>query len=804
MEDKKGEYGHGNPHNLLLDLLNSSGIRYRDIYYTPVMKCRKPESGKITAGQLRDCKEHLAKEIEDVKPEYIITLGSTAFKALTNRAKITESHGQMIEHKDGFMVLPTFHPSMSLRDPRFWDRIHTDFKKFGKIVNGEELTQHKLNYERVMSEESLDKVLRAIKRSGVVAYDLETNGLQMRLRTSEIEQTVIANYQKVFVVEHEYFTNQQMSDFHKRCATLLQGKVVVGQNAKFDNLWLYYMFGVRFPLTFDTMLASHICDENSPNGLKQNARSILEMDDWDVSTDIKKGIIEPSKTRIAELKRTLARANKDYPKERREKDLQELIEKERELNREKRAEYAAWDGYSTIRLYSHFKNELSKDPELEQLFYSLVMPVARTYEQVEINGVYIDLENMNKAEKILNRKIRRIRRSLNRYIRGKDYEDPNWNSAPFINRVLFDELKLTPAGFTEGGAPSTAEDNLVKMKSQHPIISLILEYRGAFKQLSSFIEGWKKRMIDGQLFPSFKVAGTVTGRPSCSDPNLQQVPRDPFIRSLVGAPPGWVFFEVDYSQIELRVAAAISGEPNMLRIFRTGGDIHEATYQMIMGMTTEQAVAHIEDEGKRKAQLKEERKKAKAINFGFIYGMGWKKFREYCETKMGLFITDSESKAWRKRYFETYPGLTDWHNRQRRIVRALGFVRTYTGRIRHLPQINSPDQGLAAEAERNAINAPVQGFGAEMILMALPEVSDYFTLDQLRVSGTIHDAMVGIVREDIALPAMARVKKIMESPKIMRDFGIELPLPIIADVTLGNWGIGKDYDADELPEPLEA
>lgn len=769
LEDNKGEYGHGNPQKLLLELLHAAGISYSECYYTPAVKCRKGDKGKVSATQLKECKEYLFQELEDVKPDFVLTLGATALKALTNKAKITEIHGQVIEHKLGFKVLPTFHPAMSLRDPRFWDSIHADFRRFGKIIKGEELTQHNLKYKRITTESGLSEVLKAIKTSRVVAYDLETNGLQMRYRTSEIGQTVIATFRMVYVVEHEEFSKDQMDKFHLQAKTKMSGKVVVGQNAKFDNLWLHYRHGVRFPLTFDTMLASHLLDENSPNGLKQNARSILEAEDWDVDLKVKKG--------------------------------EGLTEEQKE----DRARYAAWDGYYTIRLYKHFKSKLEDDPELERLFKKLVMPVARTYEQLEINGVHVDLENMEKAEQILLNKIRRLRRKLKRFINPwrENGLEINWNSANFVNTVLFDWLNLRPAGYTEKGAPSTAEDNLNKMKSQHEIVEVLLEYRGAFKQWSSFIEGWKKRMIDGQLFPSFKIAGTVTGRPSCADPNLQQVPRDPFIRSLIGAPPGWVFFEVDYSQIELRVAAAISGEPTMLQIFRTGGDIHEATYQMVMGMSTEDAVAHIEDPMARKAQLKEERKKAKAINFGFIYGMGWRKFREYCETKMGLFISDAEAKAWRKRYFETYAGLPDWHNRQRRIVRAMSMVRTYTGRIRHLPQINSPDQGLAAEAERNAINAPVQGFGAEMILMSLVEVNEYFGNNVLRLCGTIHDAMVGIVRKDVAETAMAKVKEIMESPRIMRELGIELPLPIIADVSLGNWGIAKEYDASDLPEPIE-
>ena len=786
-EDAKGEYGHGNSDKLLTDLLFSAGIERDEVYYTPAVKCRKGEKGKVSATQLKACKEYLLAELEEIKPELVITLGATALKALTNKAKITDLHGKTHEHKMGFKLLPTFHPAMSLRDPRFWDRIHTDFRRFGKLANGEELRKHTLNTKSIRSRAGLEEVLSAIRRSRVVAYDLETNGLQPRLKTSEIGQTVIATLTQQFVVEHDSFSYATLRRWHEKADEAMRKgtKAILAQNGKFDNLWLHYMFGVRFPLNFDIMLASHLLDENSPNDLKQNARSELEMEDWDVPLYIKngKGASGNGLTKDEERQRT---------------------------------EYASWDGYATVGLWRVFKDRLAQDEDLNRLFHELVMPMARTYEVVEINGIHIDQERMSEAEQILKGKIRRLRRKLDRYINpwrkaanDKVYDednnviDINWNSGAFVNRVLFDWLSLTAMGLTDGGAPSTAEDNLLKMKGQHEIIEVLLEYRGAFKQISSFIDGWNKRMIDGCIYPGYKVHGTVTGRPSCSNPNLQQVPRDPFIRSLIGAPPGWVFFEIDQSQVELRLAAVAANEPTMLAVFRSGGDIHESTYQRTFGLSTEEAVAHIEDPGKRKAQLKEERKKAKAINFGFIYGMGWKLFMEYAASKFGLVVTEAEAKKIRKRFFEIYAGLDKWHERQRRIVRAMGMVRTLTGRIRHLPQINSPDRGLSSEAERNAINAPIQGFGAEIVLMATIEVNKFFNNNLVKIQGTIHDAMVGLAREDVALACAARIKAIMESPQIMRDFGIELPLPLVADVTIGNWGNGKEYDAADLPAPIE-
>lgn len=176
---------------------------------------------------------------------------------------------------------------------------------------------------------------------------------------------------------------------------------------------------------------------------------------------------------------------------------------------------------------------------------------------------------------------------------------------------------------------------------------------------------------------------------------------------------------------------------------------------------------------------------------------------EYAASKFGLVVSEAEAKKIRKRFFEIYSGLVKWHERQRRLVHVMKGVRTLTGRIRHLPQVDSPDRGLMSEAERNAINAPIQGFGAEIVLMATIEVNKFFNNHLVKIQGTIHDAMVGLIREDVVLECAARIKAIMESPKIMADFGIELPLPLVADVTIGNWGNGKEYDAADLPAPIE-
>lgn len=753
-ELRTNSYGQGNSHKLLTQLLRDAGISLDDCYYTPVVKAAKDDKGKIPAPLMKEHKVILERELREVKPEWVIPLGANALKALTRTTKITEVHGTVIP-KDGYKLFPALHPAMSLRDQRHWEAIQFDFKMLGKHFSGEGLVKHKLKYTWVKSKAALTKIYSRLRKGEDFSYDLETNGLNMRLATSEISISIIGFMDMVYVIDHERVGQITMKKFWSKVCDITKDyqHEISTANGKFDQLWLYFCYGVRMGNTFDVNLASALLDENSPNGLKHNARVALEVDPWDVDVDTKKGKV----TTYSGKKRQI--------------------------------EYAAWDGYATLRLQKLRLKQLTEDGTLLNLFRLEVMPASNAYFTMETNGVCIDQEALDAAEKKLKLRVRQTLRKMLRYTKNKDI---NWNSADQLNEVLFKELKLKVVAKTPGGDPSTAEDALIKMKSQHPLISLLLEYRGYFKQLSGFVLGWREKMIDGRLWPNFKIAGTVTGRPSCAEPNLQQVPRDPFIRSMVCAPPGYEFFECDYSQAELRIAAAVSGEPTMLQTYRNNGDIHVSTYVAVMGMTPEQAVAHIVGDQERKTQLKEERKKAKAVNFGFIYGMGWRKFKQYAETTYGLILTDKEAQAMRKRYFEVYVGLLKWHEKQRKIVHAAKQVRTLSGRIRHLPQIDSPDDSVAHQAERLAINSPVQGFGAELGLMAISEIEEYFNNDLVKLVGTIHDAIVGYVKIGYELPCLRRIQEIMQSPRVMKQMEIEFPLPIIADVSIGNWGIAHE------------
>lgn len=741
-----GNYLSGRAGDMFKKLLKQNDLDIKQMYITGSVKCRTPQGRAPNASEIKACKPYLLGEIERIQPEYVLMLGANALKACLHKAKITSIHGTIIE-KNGVKYYPIFHPAMAIRDPKRIVPIRNDIERFARITRGEEINSHKLNYTVVTDLESLRKCFKDIKKSRVISYDLETTGLDPRVEHSAITILGIASNNQEWVIPFSlpgspFAKYKAQETIVKYFAKILQRKQdVVAQNGKFDNKWLEVLFGVKFPLTFDTMLAAHLVDENTPNSLKYIAVNELGGEPYDVDIKTKKG----------------------------GGDVVKLCE------------YAAWDIYYTLTAYYHYK-KLLKEEGVYSLFRKQVMPAATAYEVIENNGVYIDIPNMQKAKKKIQRDLKKSLRKLNNYLIDEEARDINWNSSKQVNGILFDNLQLIPEGFTPKGEPSTASDFLARMENQHPIIGELLKYRAASKLDTSFISGWEKRMHDGKwLHPGFKVSGTVTGRPSCSDPNLQQVPRLTMIRSLIGAPDGWTFFEADYSQMELRIAALLSQCPVMLEIFNTGGDIHSSTASAVSGIPIDQLT-------------KEDRKKAKAVNFGFLYGMGWNKFMDYALDKYGVVLSERQSKQYRESFFKMYPGLEPWHKKQRRIVNATGQVRTLTGRVRHLPEIDSPDFKLSSQAERQSINSPVQGFGGELTFMAATQIVQEIPNKDLRVCGTIHDAVVGRVRTKKAKKLLKKVKGIMESPRILSELGVKLGVPVVVDVSLGNWGIGQELE----------
>lgn len=748
----------------LVERLRAIGLDPEKVYYTNAIKCACPRGTKYKVGDIKKCKQHLDKEIAAVQPTYVLVLGAQALKATVD-GSITELNGVMVE-KDGIKYMPSYSPGIVYRDPGKAPFVEKAMNNFKAMMEGSLEGLPELDIRLITNMRELKRAFHHLKDNNYLhlSYDIETTGL-MRFE-DEVNLFGFGNDQVQYIIplEARYSplkgARLAQRKLIRTCVNWLNrnAKALVAGNGKFDDLFLKYRFGVKPNITFDVVLASHILNENTPNGVKENAVLECNAPEWDVDKDLKTG---KYKTR---------------------EKYQEYLT------------YLGYDIYYEYKLYRVFHRKLKQDRALMKLFYHLYMPGIISYETVEEHGVFIYPQQFKRVRKHLESEREAIEKQLLKMAK----HEVNWNSPAQIQKLLYEELKLPVIETTESGSPSTSEATLMQLKDKHPIVELILKYRGVNIQISHFIDGWINRMWGRRLFPNFKLHGTVTGRTSCTDPNLQQVPRDPIIRNLVGAPEGWSVVEIDYSQAELRIAAIMSGDETMKRIYQTGGDIHTHTYEMITG-------EKVSDD---KYIKKEQRKKAKAVNFGFVYGMGWRKFKIYARDNYGVDLTDKEAEQWRERFFQAYHSLPKWHSKQRRIVQSMGQVRSPIGRLRRLPDIYSTDKSKKAEAERQSINSPVQGFGSDLTILGMSEIMgnaqyydpDYvLDKDKFFVIGTVHDATLFEVRNDYLMEFCPRAKHILEHPKALEDvFHFDTDVPIVADVAVGkSWGAGIELHMEE-------
>lgn len=749
LEDRNEKHLQGRPGKLLDEMLAAAGLERKDCYITYVVKCHTPDGRAPTAKESKTCREnYLFKEIAQVNPQFILTLGATALKALTKKAKITEMHGQLL-HYEGIPVVPTFSPAMALRDPTRMPALRKDFVKLGHIMVGNVPDENEMHWEVIRTIKQWNDFILEFAESKATAVDIETTGLDPYDPESKINSIQFGlsngkNYALPLNVMWSPWGPDKQQMFIETVTEMAAATdmVIIGQNFKFDNKWLAEKYGCKFFLRFDTMLAHHILDENSPHGLKELASEFCNAPTYDIPLRIKLGKF------------------KNHDEE------------------EKFYKYGCFDTHYTLELYQIFRSRLLKDPELRRLFYRVTMPAARLFEEIEANGLYINMKRHAEVKAKLTIEAAQLKAKLDALVKKAGGEPVNWNAPAQVARFFFNDLGLEVLDKTNGGAPSTNESVMLRLKNKHPAAKLLLDLRGVEKNLSTYVEGWEKLMHGDRLYLSTKIHGTVTGRFSS---RLHQVPRIAMIRSLIDAPEGYTFVQADYSQIELRIAAMLANEPRMKQIFQTGGDIHRTTASIILGKPEDQLT-------------KEERKMAKAVNFGLVYGMGWPKLVIYARDNYGVDLTDEQAQAFRKRFFELYAALPVWHERMRRVVRATGEVHSLSGRVRRLPGVNSTDKGVRAEAERQAINSPVQGFGSgDLKAMSMIEIAETFDSEEVIIKGEVHDSVLMWVRNDVLSKHLPRIKAIMESPKLLEVFGIKMTVPVVVDVETGPWGSGEPY-----------
>ena len=286
---------------------------------------------------------------------------------------------------------------------------------------------------------------------------------------------------------------------------------------------------------------------------------------------------------------------------------------------------------------------------LSKVFTHIIMPAERVLQEVETYGAYIDYDKLLEVREDYGRKLEVKTKELQSVLPSSVDWEVNWNSPKQVADVLFNHCKLKPLGTTPTGSPETGKSTLLRLVDVHPVPALLLDVRKYSKAISGFLDPWKAYLDYEQSFgrprrlhTTYNIAKTNTGRLSAEDPNLQQVSRDKAIRSLVSAPPGYVIVEADYSQIELRIAAFIARAMSMIKVYRRNGDIH---------LETAVHTSHLPED----KITKELRTRAKAVNFGYIYGMWWRAFKAYAFDSYGVIVTDVEAKQSREGFLEDTP-----------------------------------------------------------------------------------------------------------------------------------------------------
>lgn len=590
-------------------------------------------------------------------------------------------------------------------------------------------------YYIVDTEEKQDDLACFLLSQDFFAFDTETDGIDP-LKAGLVGMSFATKENEAWYVPVPA-NSVEAAKVVDRFSPALQNvkSTKIGQNIKFDILVLRKQ-GVKVagPL-FDTMIAHYLLNPELRHGMDYLAETYLRYQ----TVHIEELIGPKGKGQLS---------MRDVP-------VSQI------------AEYAAEDADVTLKLKNHFAPELRKEG-LEALFTQIEMPLIYVLAEIELTGVKLDTVALRQSSIELTASLNQIEQEI--YVMaGMEF---NINSTKQVGEVLFDRLKLDEkTKKTKTGGYSTSEDILEKLRSKHPIIGKLLEYRGLKKLLSTYIDALPE-LIDpatGKVHTSFNQAVTATGRLSSTNPNLQNIPvRDELGREIRKAfipdNADCLFFSADYSQIELRIMAHLSGDPHMIEAFRSGADIHAATAAKIYGIPVEEVTSDM-------------RRKAKTANFGIIYGISVFGLAER------LNIPRSESKELIDGYFNTYPRIKEYMDESIKLAKEKGYVETIFKRKRFLPDINSHNAVVRGYAERNAINAPIQGSAADIIKLAMVRIFNRFEAEELKSKMIlqVHDELnFNVYRQEDE-----RVKKIVleEMENVMT-----LQVPLIADCGEGaNW-----------------
>ncbi len=607
------------------------------------------------------------------------------------------------------------------------------------------VTQHAVNtrrqYETLLTSAQLDSWLAKLASAPLICFDSETTSLDpMTAKIVGLSFSVEAGSAAYLPLMHDYFDAPVQLNFAECLAKIkpiLENPTIkkVGQNLKYDQHVLANHGIAINGIAHDTLLQSYVFESHKSHGMDALSERHLGFKPISFEEVAGKGAKQVTFNQVTV---------------------------------ETAAEYAAEDADITLQLHQAMYPQVAADNKLDYIYSHIEMPSSKALFNIERNGVLIDRAMLASQSNEIGNKLIALENQAYE-LAGQPF---NLASPKQLQEILFDKLGIKPTKKTPSGAPSTDEDVLQELALDHPLPKVLLEYRGLAKLKSTYTDKLP-RMINastGRVHTSYNQAVAITGRLASSDPNLQNIP----VRSAEGrrireafiAPAGSVIVSADYSQIELRIMAHLSQDAGMLKAFANNEDIHRHTAAEIFGVELTEVDS-------------EQRRYAKVINFGLIYGMS------AFGLAQNLNIDRASAQSYIERYFARYPGVRDYMQSTRDMAKQRGYVETYFGRRLWVPEINSPNGMRRAGAERAAINAPMQGTAADLIKLAMIAVDQW--LDEAKLQTKlimqVHDELVLEVPEAELAVVKAKLTELMQGVA-------QLSVPLLVEV-----GVGKNWES---------
>lgn len=597
------------------------------------------------------------------------------------------------------------------------------------------------DYLMITEQKDFDDWLAKLKQAELIAFDTETTSVDAQQADLVGLSFAVKPYHAIYIpVAHDYMGAPKQLSQESVLAALKPiledaNKAKVGQHAKYDiNVLSHYGINVQ-GVKFDTMLESYILDSTgSRHDMDTLAKNYLDETTVTFEDIAGKGAKQLTFNQIA---------------------------------LEQAAPYAAEDADITFRLHEVLWSKLQKDPSQVEVLTSIEIPLVPVLARIERNGALVDAKLLASQSQELGEKMIALENKAFE-LAGQQF---NMSSPKQLGEILYTKLGLPIISKTAKGQPSTAEAVLAELALQgYELPEVLMEYRTLSKLKSTYTDRLPEQINPrtGRIHTSYHQAVTATGRLSSSDPNLQNIPirtaEGRRIRQAFIAPKGYKLLAADYSQIELRIMAHLAQDKGLLDAFKQGLDVHRATAAEVFGVTVDEVTA-------------DQRRKAKAINFGLIYGM----------SAFGLAkqigVERKEAQDYIDKYFAKYPGVLAYMENTRDLAAEKGYVETLFNRRLYLPDIKSGNANVRKGAERTAINAPMQGTAADIIKRAMIKVDTWLQQSAIdaKVILQVHDELVLEVREDL-------VNEISEKIKVIMAEAAELLVPLIVDVGIGdNW-----------------